>query len=131
MSDTLTLPVAKPRVNIYPETLKKLKVQEEKQVIIHVNISAEPYCAIRIWQSTFLIPKGSSKHCKLIHSENIGIYPDWVNLGQSGKGNFTLIFEGLPSDCTVFDLVEVIPEPNGFIVKDITRNDLDVYQVNI
>lgn len=129
MSDTLTLPKVKPRVKISPETHEKLKVQEEKQVIIHGNVNTNPHGSIRIWQSTFLIPKESSKHSKLIHAENIAIYPSWSHLGNSGKGSFTLIFEGLPADCTLFDLVEIIPEPDGFEVRNISRNELDVYQV--
>jgi hypothetical protein len=129
MSNTFTPPKVKPQIKIDAETLTQLKVQEEQQVIIHGNVTHFRNGSIRIWQSTFLIPRGSTEHCKLIHAENIAIYPAWSFLGESGKRNFTLIFEGLPADCTVFDLIEVIPESGGFEVRNITRNEQDVYAV--
>lgn len=128
MADTLKLPKLKPQIKINAKTLKKLKVQEEKQVIIHGNVQF-PNGSIRIWQSTFLIPKNSKDHCKLIHAENIAVYPAWSHLGDSGYKSFTLIFEGLPADCKVFDLIEVIPESGGFEIRNINRNEKDVYNV--
>ena len=48
-----------------------------------------------------------------------------------GEVNFTLIFTGLPKDCNYFDLFEKIPEPGGFLVKNIKRNNSDVYFIEI
>lgn len=130
MSETSTQLRKKTQVTVNAETLQKLKPTEEKQVIIHGKVKHHPFGSIRIWQSTYLIPKNSEMCCKLIHAENIAFYPNWYNLGESGKGNFTLIFEGLPGDCKIFDLIEIIPEPGGFEVKNIIRNDQDVYHIN-
>lgn len=44
---------------------------------------------------------------------------------------FTLVFSGLPKDCKMFDLIEVIPEEGGFHVKEIRRNESDIYRVKI
>ena len=38
-------------------------------------------------------------------------------------------FSGLPRSCTSFDLIERIPEPGGFEVRNIGRNKTDVYEV--
>jgi hypothetical protein len=48
-----------------------------------------------------------------------------------GEAHFTLIFTGLPSDCTQFSLIEDIPEANGFMVHAIPRNSTDVYRVKV
>ncbi|MPN29566.1 hypothetical protein SDC9_177019 [bioreactor metagenome] len=44
---------------------------------------------------------------------------------------FTLVFSGLPDECTTFDLIEEIPEEGGFFVPNIKRNGTDVYRVII
>jgi hypothetical protein len=38
---------------------------------------------------------------------------------------------GLPKKCTVFDLIEEIPEPGGFYIPNIQRNNSDVYHLEI
>ena len=45
--------------------------------------------------------------------------------------NFTLIFSGLPKHCKLFDMVENIPEPGGFVFENIVRNNSDVYLLEI
>ena len=44
---------------------------------------------------------------------------------------FTLVFSGLPKECESFDLKEEIPEEGGFFVKNIRRNNSDVYRIKI
>jgi hypothetical protein len=44
---------------------------------------------------------------------------------------FTLVFSGLPKECKSFDLMEKIPEPGGFEIRNIRRNSTDVYHVDI
>ena len=60
----------------------------------------------------------------------IGIYPNWSPC-IIGKNYCTLIFKGLPKDCSIFDLIEEIPEPDGFIIHNIRRNNSDVYHLEI
>ena len=101
-------------------------VQEESQVIVHcTSPNADAY---RIWPSTYLIEGGTGKRVKLITAFNISFAPQWTL--NNGKG-FTLVFEGLSRDCVVFDLVEIIPQPGGFEVKGIARNNSDVYTVSL
>jgi len=55
----------------------------------------------------------------------------WRFLEPGQHITFTLLFAGLPRDCVLFDLVEVIPEDGGFKVPSILRNGMDVYRVEI
>ena len=86
---------------------------------------------IRIWKSTFLCAHNSSYRSKLVHVDNITLYPVWTSLEKVKTTGFTLIFTGLPKDCNHFDLIEDIPEPGGFIVKNIKRNSSDVYLIEV
>ncbi len=86
---------------------------------------------IRIWKTTFLIDPASSAHSSLIHAENISYAPQWTLIPDRQPFSFLLIFSGLPKSCERFDLVETISEPGGFFVKDIRRNDRDVYHVQL
>ncbi|WP_237563177.1 hypothetical protein [Algoriphagus kandeliae] len=106
---------------------------QEQQVIVHCRFYPSIFYSprLRIWPSTFLRPKGSSKPSKLLQAFNISFYPDWKEIHPHNPHDFTLIFEGLPKDCLVFDLIEEIPEPGGFCVRDIKRNHSDVYHIRV
>jgi len=99
---------------------------EERQTIVHCNCG-DVY-AYRVWPSTYLIETESGKKAKLLHAFNISLAPLWTE--NNGKG-FALVFEGLSKGCRSFDLIEIIPEPGGFEVKGIARNNSDVYSVNL
>ena len=104
------------------------KIKEESQVTIHFKYTGSMWGnKIRIWKSTFLHAKGSSHRSSLLHVENISVHPTWTHVSAGETINFTLIFSGLPKDCESFDLIEDIPEPGGFIINDIKRNNSDVY----
>ena len=57
--------------------------------------------------------------------------PVWTHIPDKLEYSFLLIFSGLPKSCKQFDLVEDIKEPGGFFVQGITRNETDVYHINI
>jgi hypothetical protein len=120
-------------VKIEKEVVKLAKesAEIEKQVIVHVTIkSSHTWWQLRIWPSTYLIPKEGIIKSKLLNVENIPFYPQWLHIfGKSHR--FTLIFEGLPKDCEVFDLIEEIPQEGGFKALGIKRNLSDVYHVKI
>lgn len=102
------------------------KVSEERQTIVHCTCTtAERY---RIWPSTFLVERGTGKKAKLLTTYNISFAPEWT--ANDGKG-FTLIFEGLSKQCSVFDLIELIPQSGAFEVKGIIRNNTDVYRIQV
>lgn len=123
------------------ETIKKVKIASkeaktlvetnERQTIVHCKHFLNAGDGIRIWKTTYLVEKPSGNKRKLMHAENITMYPTWTVVDKSGNYNFTLYFEGLGKGCTSFDLVEIIPQPGGFIVSDIARNKADVYKAHI
>ena len=108
------------------------KVVEESQVIVHCTYKGTIYGdMIRIWKSTFLIANDSNHRSKLVHHENITIYPEWTEVENGKTITFTLIFTALPKNCLFFDFIESIPEPGGFEVKNIRRNKTDVYKISL
>lgn len=127
--ETLTQP------DIITEILESLqtKLEEERQVIVHCCFPAMFSFGhlIRIWQSTFLIDEGMDHKSPLIHHENIALAPEWTNLPPLQDYWFTLVFAGLPKECKVFELKEIIPEGGGFHVQHIKRNATDIYRVMI
>ena len=110
-----------------PKTKTKTLESNERQTIVHCTYN--PEAAVRIWPSTFLIEKETGRRVKLITAFNISFAPEWT-IAVNGN-TFTLIFEGLSKGCTSFDLMEIIPLPDPFVVRDIKRNKTDVYNVNI
>ena len=130
----IDVPTLKPDVKIDKSSRQKLlnQVQEESQVIVHCTYTGSMNSdRIRIWASTFLYAKDSSHKSELIHVENIAMYPTWMHVDLFQTVNFTLIFSGLPKHCKLFDMVENIPEPGGFVFENIVRNNSDVYLLEI
>ena len=124
-----------PKPSISPEILESLqtKTMEEKQVIVHCCYPASFFEGnlIRIWQSTFLIDNTIQHKSHLIHHENISLYPYWTEVPPMKDYWFTLVFSGLPKECTSFDLKEIIPQEGGFFIQNIKRNASDVYRIII
>ncbi len=120
---------AEPTVLSVPEELTR--TQEERQTIVHCTVrdaAQTGFMLIRIWPSTFLIQSNGTRK-KMLWFEQIAPYPHWLPVLV--PHTFTLIFEGLDRDCTMFDLVEEIPQEGGFCVEGIQRNALDVYRVEM
>jgi hypothetical protein len=109
-------------------TIPLEETEEQGIVIVHCRFEGEG--AIRIWRSTILLDQASNHQSRLLHAENISLYPKWTPVSAGGH-SFTLYFEGLPGTCKVFDLMEVIPQDGGFFIQGIVRNEADVYRVEI
>ena len=130
----IDVPTLKPEVKIDKLSKQKLlyQLQEESQVIVNCKYTGSMNSdRIRIWASTFLYAKDSSHKSELIHVENIAMYPTWMHVDLFQTVNFTLIFSGLPKHCKLFDMIENIPEPGGFVFENIVRNNSDVYLLEI
>jgi hypothetical protein len=127
-------PVKKPKTRVSNSAKRKIKesIQHEGQVVVHC-IVRPPFSGtlIRIWKSTYLIPKGTNQRSPMIYWENITLHPVWMKIPGGSIHHFTLIFAPLPSSCTLFDLEEIIPEQGGFSFRNISRNELDVYHVDL
>jgi len=110
----------------------KTALDEMAHVYVHVHFrSGSEGSLIRIWSTTFLEDCHSEHRSQLVHSENITTAPTWLEIAPNADHNFLLIFQGLPKTCTMFDLIERIPQPGGFEVRAIVRNSQDVYRVSM
>ncbi len=130
MSPTI---IDKPKTKIDKKVLKALQAyaSTEGQVIIHGFVKTQhDDMFIRIWPTTFLFDQHSSHQSELVHYEKISGFPTWTLVPAHSEFVFTLIFSALPKSCIIFDLVELIPQSNGFQVKNILRNDTDVYYLD-
>jgi hypothetical protein len=113
-------------------TEKEVTVLEASHVYVHCYFNnTVKDMLIRVWKTTFLIDRGSTHRSKLIHVENISYAPQWTAIPENGVYQFLLIFDALPKNCELFDLLEDIPQPGGFYVANIMRNKKDVYHVYI
>lgn len=120
---------AEPKQITIPEELTH--TEEERQTIVHCALPRHaemPWMLIRIWPTTYLVQEDGTKK-KMLWFEQIAPFPHWLPVLI--PHTFTLIFEGLDRGCTVFDLVEEIPEEGGFEVRGIRRNEQDVYRVRV
>lgn len=107
-------------------------VDEAGQVIVHASLTCSaPWELVRVWPSTYLIDRDSDHRSALLHATNISLAPVWTPLVQGQTLRFTLVFEGLPKDCRHFDFAEIIPEPGGFLIENIERNNSDVYRIDL
>jgi hypothetical protein len=123
-----TITKTKPKIR----TDFKVQIEELGQVTIHFLVFTPFPMGIRIWESTYLYDVGSSHRSSLIYAHNINVYPthgSWIEIGP-GSYEFTLVFEGLPSGCSTFDMIEDCKGESGSLsIKGIQRNKQDVYYV--
>jgi hypothetical protein len=122
----------KPKVDL--EILEALapSTLEDSFVYVHCYYdNPHQEMMIRIWRSTYLIDTASGSRSKLIHAENISIAPIWTKIPDGALYSFLLVFEGLPKSCQSFDLIEDIPQAGGFEVRNVSRNESDVYHLDI
>ena len=119
-----------PKISVSHSLFDQLQsaVNEQGQVVIHGFITAEEESVfIRIWPTTFLFDLHSTHKSHLVYFEKISAFPAWTEVKARSSLTFTLVFTGLPKTCRVFDLIEIIPQFNGFQVSGIRRNAEDVY----
>jgi len=132
MNNTV-IEITKPSVEIDAHIRNQLLTQTETlgQVVLHFFFIAHPYSEgnkIRIWPSSYLHDQHSAHSSELVHIENITLYPEWMDVDPGGQRFFSLIFDGLPKSCTVFDFIEQCDSQYGaFEVRNIQRNNTDVY----
>jgi hypothetical protein len=122
----------KPLVDVEVLTSISPAALEDSFVYVHCYYDNPHHdMLIRVWSTTFLIDKGSGTRSRLLHAENITFAPVWTQIPDGVQYSFLLIFEGLPKSCQQFDLVEEIPQPGGFEVRSVPRNESDVYHLDI
>lgn len=125
-------PQVKPQVETEVLTSIDPQTLDDSYVYVHCHYKNEyDEMLIRVWRTTFLVDRVSGARSELVHAENISFAPQWTLMPGRKTFSFLLIFSGLPRDCRAFDLVEEIPQAGGFFVPGITRNEQDVYRVDI
>ncbi len=112
--------------SIHPELLNDAYIY----VHCHVPRSAAEML-IRIWRTTFLVDRAGGHRAGLVHAENITYAPLWTLVPLKLDYSFLLIFSSLPKNCRQFDLIEELPQPGGFFIPGIVRNDRDVYHISL
>ena len=126
------IPKVKPAIDDSVLTAIQPSVLEDSHVYVHCSFdNTWKDALIRIWKTTFLIDKASGSKSSLVHAENISLAPLWTVIPDKRVHNFILVFSALPKTCVLFDLIEEIPQPGGFVVANIQRNTSDVYHVAI
>lgn len=122
----------KPRVDTEILSAIQLETLEEGCIYVHCRC-ANPGddMLVRIWKTTYLVDHHSGTKNQLLHAENITIAPQWMSLPKGSTHHFLLVFGTLPKSCKQFDLIEEIPQPGGFEILNIPRNERDVYHINI
>ncbi len=132
MSTIDTLTPAGTEKDIAVQLLTDTIPEESGQVIIHASITCQAsWEMVRIWKTTFLIDRHSNHESRLILADNISFAPNWTPIVKGQTLRFTLVFEALPKNCRSFDFAEIISEPGGFFIEGITRNQTDVYRVDL
>ena len=130
VSATKTLEKTKRRTIV--QVKQKEEADVESQVVVHCRFTGRfDDDKVRVWKSTFLVAKDSEHRSELVSAFNVSMYPEWTILKKGAVLNFTLIFTGLPKSCRSFDFLEIIPQPGGFVKRNIARNQTDVYRIVI
>jgi hypothetical protein len=129
----ITNPVRQTEAEIDEAVRRELlhDLPDEGQVIVHLTYYSHWENIIRIWPTTYLVPQDGGDCSKLLTTHGITLYPAWTLLDAGERFRFTLVFAPLPKTCTIFDLQEDIPEPGGFFISGIKRNQTDVYHLRL
>lgn len=121
--ETLLIPTIK--VDLAPELLEQTK--DEQQVIITVRFRSYSGIGRFVDPQVRLVCRQTGQVSRLLAYHNAELFPG-SRPYQEDEPHPVMIFEGLPRECTAFDLRE--PSRSGVIpwmVDDVTRNDQDVY----
>lgn len=124
--------IAKPSVDLDVLASIHPELMNDSYVYVHCHVnSIGQEMLVRIWRTTFLVDVASSMKSNLVHAENITYAPQWTFIPNHQPYSFLLIFSSLVKSCTRFDLVEQVAGPGGFLVRNIPRNETDVYRVKL
>lgn len=127
-----TEPIEKTKRKTIEQVKQKEEADVESQVVVHCRFTGRfDDDKVRVWKSTFLVARDSEHRSELVSAFNVSMYPEWTILKKGTVLNFTLIFTGLPKSCRSFDFLEIIPQPGGFVKRNIARNKTDVYRIVI
>jgi hypothetical protein len=132
-SKTTTEAPVKTKPEVDMDTLVSIDtdVMEDSYVYVHCYFQTAMNDLVRIWRTTYLVDQSQGSRSQLVHAENISYAPQWTVIRENTTYSFLLIFSALPKSCMQFDLVEEIAMPGGFVVRNIPRNQTDVYHIDL
>ncbi|MBS1489640.1 MAG: hypothetical protein JSS93_03860 [Bacteroidetes bacterium] len=132
MGKIFTAPEKKIQTDVAVLPSEDTNCLQDSFVYVHCHLTSPPAGSlIRIWSTTLLADQHSAAQASLVHAENISFAPVWTVVPNSQDYHFLLIFSALPKACILFDFIENIPQPGGFLVRNIARNDTDVYHIHL
>lgn len=116
--------------------LVKVYTQIEGQTIIHCNYTAPSKYQnggwVNIFPTTYLLDHISGNRYHLLSAINVPLAPDKYYFSKAGQAKiFTLIFPALPKSCLVFSLHEETENGKGFTARNISKNEIGIYQITI
>jgi hypothetical protein len=108
------------------------KEKEDSQTIVFCHyISKSKYVNggwVNIHPTTFLV--SNNDYLKLLYAINIPVAPDKHHFEKAGQHKrFMLIFPSLPKNWNSFDFVESCSSGDGFVTKNISRNNTGIYEI--
>ncbi|MTB51739.1 hypothetical protein [Lewinella sp. W8] len=121
--ETVLIPTKK--VDLAPELLEQTK--EEKQVIITVRFRSYFGIGRFVDPEVQLVCRQTGQVSRLLSFHNAELFPR-SRPYRAEDPHPVMVFEGLPQECTAFDLREPRrPGVIAWLVDDVPRNQRDVY----
>lgn len=111
--------------------LNEVDRYEQPAVVVHCSFTPDEDCQLHLSQEAMLHDHGSQHKSRLINIEGLGV-PGIPQLMIKGRiVRFTLYFEPLPADCTMFTLSLALEDGQSLAAVDVRRQDADVYNLEL
>lgn len=97
------------------------EIEEESQVILYCCVKSQSFFQekIRIWSSTYLVDRTLEHVSKLIHFENITLFPEWTDIPYGNEYWFTLVFQDCQKIVKFSIFWNLYHRTEVFIVKEL------------
>ena len=106
-------------------------VEEQRAVVVHCSFIPDEDCRIQLAQDAVLHDHGSQHKSRLLYMEGLGVPRISQLLIKGQLLRFTLFFEPLSVDCTVFNLMLSTTEGESIVALEVSRSVNDVYRVEL
>ena len=106
-------------------------VEEQRAVVVHCSFIPDEDCRIQLAQDAVLHDHGSQHKSRLLYMEGLGIPAIPQLMIKDRTVRFTLYFEPLPADCTMFNLSMALEDGQSLVAVDVPRLRKDVYNVEL